>query len=93
VTDELINAMADPNDTVSENAARALVRLHNTEIIPDLMLLLDHADEGVVDRATAVLEELTYKPYGTDVKRWKLWYEENYEAERTREDLEAKDAS
>lgn len=93
VTGELINAMGDTNDAVSENAARALVRLRNPEIIPDLILLLDHADASVVDRATAVLEEITYKPYGTDVKRWKIWYEENYDADSVRENLEAKDAT
>jgi HEAT repeat protein len=93
VTEELVNAMGDTNDTVGENAARALVRIRNPEIIPDLMLLLDHADASVVDRATAVLEELTYKPYGTDIKRWKMWYEENYDEDSLREDLEAKDAT
>ena len=85
ITDELIAAMGDTDDRVSENAANALVSLGDQKVIPDLIPLLDHADESVVDRTTAVLEALTYKPYGTNVKRWKIWFEEDYKPDDAQE--------
>ena len=99
ITDELIFAMGDTNDTVSENAAETLVNLDDKKVIPDLIPLLDHADESVADRTTAVLEALTYKPYGTNVKRWKTWFEEDYkpddeqEPDDAQEESEARDAT
>jgi len=92
ITGELITAMGDTNDEVGENAARILVKLGDKKVIPDLMHLLDHADNSVVDRATAVLEELTFKPYGTDVARWKAWYDENYSEDTSKNVSETNDS-
>jgi HEAT repeat protein len=92
VTEELVDALADSNDTVSENAGYVLARLRDKDIIPDLMILLDHADDSVVDRTTGVLEALTYKPYGNNIKMWKIWYEEDYKPDNMQEETEADDA-
>ncbi len=81
ITNDLLDAMLDTNEEVAENSARALVRLRDTDIVPDLMRMLDSDNGSVVGLATAVLQDLTYKPYGNNVKMWKSWYDENYKVD------------
>ncbi len=78
ITEDLLSAMLDSNEQVAENAARALSRLHATDTIPGLIRMLDNNRESVVSRAADLLQDLTYRPYGTDVEMWKSWYEDNY---------------
>jgi HEAT repeat protein len=79
IMDNLIDAMDDPNATVADNAARAIVRIHSLAAVPELIQMLDSANTGAVGRAIAVLEGLTYRPYGNNTQEWKTWYEENFE--------------
>jgi HEAT repeat protein len=79
IMDNLIDAMDDPNATVADNAARAIVRIHSLAAVPELIQMLDSANTGAVGRAIAVLEGLTYRPYGSNTQEWKTWYKENFE--------------
>jgi len=76
--DSLLDAMDDTNSTVADNAATAIVRINNLDAVPDLIQMLDSPSKVVVERTVAVLEELTYRPYGSNIQKWNTWYEENF---------------
>jgi len=78
IMDSLLDAMDDTNSTVADNAATAIVRINNLDAVPDLIQMLDSPSKVVVERTVAVLEELTYRPYGSNIQKWNTWYEENF---------------
>ncbi|GAB4343090.1 MAG: hypothetical protein Kow0099_21180 [Candidatus Abyssubacteria bacterium] len=78
VTDELIDALDDTDDVVAGNAVVALVRLNNLDSVHGLIKMLDSPNSRAKERAIMVLEEITFRPYGSDVQKWKQWYEEHF---------------
>ena len=60
---------------VRATAALALERHRHEESFPPLMALLDRDDPGMVTAASETLTRLTGRRYGTDVARWKAWWQ------------------
>jgi len=78
VMDDLINALGDMDRRVAGNAAEALIRLNDLDAVHKLILLIDSPNRSQAGFAIEVLEALTYRDFGTDVDRWKKWYEDNF---------------
>jgi len=78
ILDDLIDALADPDSTVADNAAEALIRLNELETVHSLIRILDSPNRIQVERAIKVLGETTQRPYGSNIKKWKEWYEESF---------------
>ncbi len=60
---------------VRATAALALARHRHKESFPPLMALLDRDDPGMVMAASETLTRLTGRHYGTDVAKWKAWWQ------------------
>jgi HEAT repeat protein len=78
VMDRLIDALGDMDRRVASNAADALIRINDLDAVPKLMMLIDSPNQNQADLAIDVLEALTYKDFGTDVGKWKEWYEKSF---------------
>lgn len=78
VIDDLIEAMGDTDTTVADNATAALIGLNDLESVHKLIDVIDSPNQSQAVRAISVLEEITHRPYGRNVQKWKEWYEENF---------------
>jgi HEAT repeat protein len=78
VTKELVEALGDIDPEVANNAVRALIQVNDLEAVHPLINAL--AEENKKTRALIVLQELTHRPYGSDLAKWIQWYEENFKA-------------
>ncbi|MBI5116813.1 HEAT repeat domain-containing protein [Candidatus Poribacteria bacterium] len=80
VINELVEALGDADSTVADNAAVALVNMGELQSVHALINVIDSPNVAQAKRALSVLEEITHRPYGSDVGKWKTWYEENFKA-------------
>lgn len=78
VMNELIDALGDIDATVADNAVAALIKLNDLEAVHRLINFIDSPNSSQAVRAATVLEEITHRPYGQNVEKWKQWYEENF---------------
>ena len=80
VLNEMIDALGNSDSTVADNMVEALIRIGDLDAVPGLINSLGNTDQPQSERAIAVLEEITRRPYGSDVQKWKQWYEENFKS-------------
>ncbi len=78
VLDALIDALGDNDDRVANNAATALMRLGNLDAVHKLMPLIDSPNQTQSNLAIEVLQAITYRDFGSDIKQWKEWYGETF---------------
>lgn len=78
VMDELIDALGDMDTTVADNATEALIGLNDLQAVHKLMSVIDSPNSSQAMHAVTVLEEITQRPYGQNIGKWKQWYEENF---------------
>ncbi|RJP71375.1 MAG: hypothetical protein C4532_07580 [Candidatus Abyssobacteria bacterium SURF_17] len=78
IVDELVDALADTDTTVADNAMAALIGMDDLAAVPKLMSVLDGPNRQQTTRALVVLREITHREYGSDVAKWKVWFEENF---------------
>ncbi len=78
VIDELVDALGDTDATVADNAATTLIRLNDLQAVHKLITVINSPNSSQAVRATTVLGEITHRPYGHNVEKWKEWYEENF---------------
>ncbi|RJP14556.1 MAG: hypothetical protein C4520_21360 [Candidatus Abyssobacteria bacterium SURF_5] len=75
---ELVDALGDSDSEVAENAKEALIHVNDLNAVHSLIDALDSGNPNKQTRALMVLEEITHRPYGSDVVKWVQWYEENF---------------
>lgn len=76
VINELVEALGDGDPEVANNVVRALIQVNDLEAVHPLIDAL--SEENKKGRALIVLQELTHRPYGSDLAKWIKWYEENF---------------
>lgn len=76
--DELIAALGDSDETVAQNVMDALIGLNDLDVVHELMEVIDSPNYRQAARALRVLEEITHRPYGSDIHQWKKWYQEYF---------------
>ena len=80
VLNEMIDALGNSDSTVADNMVEALIRIGDLDAVHGLINSLGNPNQAQSERAIAVLEEITRRPYGSDAQRWKQWYEENFKS-------------
>jgi HEAT repeat protein len=76
VADQLVDALDDTDDIVADNATVALIKLNSLDSVHGLIEMLENPNSRARERAIRALEEITLRPYGANIEKWKKWYDE-----------------